>query len=121
MILSIRRDAMDKTMTVVFDGEVFRPVGPIDLEPNTSCVIEIGNALSATNRQDAVQFIELCYRTRNIHVVSITTTLLLEALDLYRARPDKAWGLTDCISFVVMRANGLSEALTSDHHFRQAG
>ena len=29
--------------------------------------------------------------------------------------------LTDCISFVVMEERGLSEALTSDHHFEQAG
>ena len=29
--------------------------------------------------------------------------------------------LTDCISFVVMSTNGLTDALTSDHHFRQAG
>jgi hypothetical protein len=32
---------MEKTLTVVYDGEVFRPVGPVDLEPNTSCVITI--------------------------------------------------------------------------------
>lgn len=41
--------------------------------------------------------------------------------DLYAARPDKEWSLTDCISFVVMRNEGLSEALTADHHFEQAG
>ena len=36
-------------------------------------------------------------------------------------RPDKAWSLTDCISFLVMEDNGLTEALTADEHFRQAG
>jgi uncharacterized protein len=40
---------------------------------------------------------------------------------LYRGRPDKAWSLTDCISFVVMGERGLTEALTSDHYFEQAG
>ena len=37
------------------------------------------------------------------------------------ARPDKAWSLTDCISFVVMQRERLTEALTGDHHFEQAG
>jgi len=34
---------------------------------------------------------------------------------------DKAWSFTDCLSFVVMRALELREALTSDIHFEQAG
>ena len=42
-------------------------------------------------------------------------------LDLYQARPDKEWGLTDCLSFVVMNHEGITEALTADIHFRQAG
>jgi predicted nucleic acid-binding protein len=44
-----------------------------------------------------------------------------EGLALYAARLDKEWTLTDCISFVVMQSEHLSEALTGDHHFRQAG
>jgi predicted nucleic acid-binding protein len=51
----------------------------------------------------------------------ITTGLLQEGLDLYRARTDKEWGLTDCISFVLMKREGVTEALTADIHFRQAG
>jgi predicted nucleic acid-binding protein len=42
-------------------------------------------------------------------------------LDLYRRRPDKAWSVTDCISFVVMEGDGIREALTGDQHFEQAG
>jgi len=42
-------------------------------------------------------------------------------LDLYSARPDKDWSLTDCISFVVMRDRGIADALTGDRHFEQAG
>jgi hypothetical protein len=82
---------------------------------------EVGNALSAFNRSGSVQFIEQCYRTDNILVVSVDTDLLMQALALYQSRPDKTWGLTDCISFVVMQQNNLTEALTSDRHFVQAG
>ena len=41
--------------------------------------------------------------------------------DLYSKRPDKEWSLTDCISFIVMSDEGLTEALTGDRHFEQAG
>jgi len=40
---------------------------------------------------------------------------------MYRERPHKDWGLTDCVSFVVMREQGLVDALTTDEHFQQAG
>jgi uncharacterized protein len=82
---------------------------------------EVGNALSAYNRNGAVQFIQQCDRTDNIRVVSVDTRLFTQAVELYQSRPDKTWGLTDCISFVVMRTNNLSEALTTDRHFMQAG
>ncbi|NJP11470.1 MAG: type II toxin-antitoxin system VapC family toxin [Leptolyngbyaceae cyanobacterium RU_5_1] len=82
---------------------------------------EVGNALSAFNRNGAVQFIQQCYRTDNIKIVSIDTELLMQALDLYQSRSDKTWGLTDCISFVVMQQQNLTDAVTGDRHFVQAG
>jgi uncharacterized protein len=41
--------------------------------------------------------------------------------ELYETRPDKDWSLTDCISFVVMGKFGITDCLTADHHFEQAG
>lgn len=84
-------------------------------------LIEIGNALSRSNRIAAVAFINSCYITPNIRVVSVDTSLLKRALDFYNNRGDKERGLTDCISFLVMTDQGLKEALTADEHFQQAG
>jgi hypothetical protein len=84
-------------------------------------LVEVGNGLSAVNRQGAIEFIQLCYQTSNIHVVSVDSILLNRALQLYAARIDKNWGLTDCISFVVMQDQNLVEAATADLHFVQAG
>jgi predicted nucleic acid-binding protein len=55
--------------------------------------------------------------------ISITTCMARQSddSDLYRNRADKNWSLTDCISFVVMKRKGITEALTGDHHFEQAG
>ncbi len=45
----------------------------------------------------------------------------LTGLELYRARPDKGYSLTDCISMQTMRRTGITEALTNDRHFEQEG
>lgn len=54
-------------------------------------------------------------------VVAASHDLFERGLDLYCSRPDKSWSLTDCISFVVMQDHGVTDALTGDHHFAQAG
>lgn len=84
-------------------------------------LVEIGNALCRSNRAAGAQFIEQAYRTPNMRVVPVDTPLLQRALALYRSRGDKAWGLTDCISFVVMQEQNLTAAMTADEHFIQAG
>jgi uncharacterized protein len=57
----------------------------------------------------------------DVEVVPLDMRLYEEGVSLYSARPDKEWSLTDCISFVVMRREGLVDALTGDHQFEQAG
>ena len=54
-------------------------------------------------------------------VVPLTSSLLDRAMELYDSRADKEWGLTDCVSFVVMEERGITEALAADQHFVQAG
>lgn len=54
-------------------------------------------------------------------VIPLDMALHERAIELYVQRPDKDWSLTDCVSFVVMEDHGLTEALTADHHFEQAG
>lgn len=57
----------------------------------------------------------------SVTIVPASEDLFRRGVDLYRRRPDKGWPLTDCLSFVVMGDLGLTEALTGDHHFEQAG
>jgi uncharacterized protein len=51
----------------------------------------------------------------------VDAPLFERALAPYGERMDKEWSLTDCISFVVMRERDLTQALTTDRHFAQAG
>jgi predicted nucleic acid-binding protein len=57
----------------------------------------------------------------SVEVVHIDPSLDADAWRLWESRPDKDWSLVDCASFVVMTRRGLVEALTTDHHFEQAG
>jgi predicted nucleic acid-binding protein len=45
----------------------------------------------------------------NVTVVPCTDHLLDEGINFYAQRPDQEWSLTDCISFVVMRREGIAE------------
>jgi predicted nucleic acid-binding protein len=54
-------------------------------------------------------------------IVGASETLFERGVELYSKRLDKNWSLTDCISFVVMQDLGITEALTGDQHFEQAG
>ncbi len=61
-----------------------------------------------------------CQADPSIEGVPFQADLVNAAVGLYRARPDKNWSLTDCLSFVVMEQRQLREALTTDRHFEQA-
>jgi predicted nucleic acid-binding protein len=83
---------------------------------------ELGDALHrGRNRKTFSRFLDTLAEHEDIRIVSASPELFHRGVDLFRARPDKEWSLTDCISFVVMADEGISEALTGDRHFEQAG
>jgi predicted nucleic acid-binding protein len=83
---------------------------------------EIADGLSsARSRAVAVRLIELIRSDSNTTLVRADAALFDRGLTLYASRPDKDWSLTDCVSFTVMNDQGLTDALTFDHHFEQAG
>jgi len=85
-------------------------------------MLEIGNALSKQKyRHVAVKLLQSLEEDPNVTIIPMSENLYDEAFRLYRERSDKEWGLTDCVSFIIMRNRNISEALTTDEHFRQAG
>lgn len=85
-------------------------------------LLEFADAFaSAPLRSRAVRFIDRLQVDTEFTIVAQSRELFQRGLELYRHRGDKDWSLTDCISFCVMSDEGLSDALTHDHHFEQAG
>jgi predicted nucleic acid-binding protein len=83
---------------------------------------EVADAMAAPpNRPLFLRLIEGFRTLRIVEVVPATPELFDRGIELYGRRPDKSWSLTDCISFVVMTERDITEALTGDHHFEQAG
>ena len=56
-----------------------------------------------------------------VEIVWVDEALHQAAFALLEARLDKTYSLCDAVSFVLMRQRGLSDALTTDHHFEQEG
>ncbi len=83
---------------------------------------EIGDGLSTIRfREIAATAIRSLINDKSVTVVPASTDLFRSGLGLFESRNDKAWGLTDCISFVVMTDFKIRDALTTDGDFRQAG
>lgn len=85
-------------------------------------VAETGNGLARTQARHrfagAVRVLRASARSR---LVFATEDLLAQALDLYASRPDKTWGLVDCLSITVMGRDAIREVFSNDRHFEQAG
>lgn len=96
-----------------FDGELI----------TTEAVLtEVADGMAAPgDRELFIEFYDALRSEPDVQIIPASTDLFAEGVSLYRSRLDKEWSLTDCISFVVMRREGLIEALTGDHHFQQAG
>lgn len=101
--------------------ELSRSVGA-PLVTSHAVLTEVADALSHRNRRIwAFEAIADLRSDRDVRCVVVDDETFAAALELYRDRPDKDWSLTDCISFVIMREQQLSDALTADIHFVQAG
>jgi uncharacterized protein len=78
-------------------------------------------AIALASMAAAVRLLSALERDPKVEIVPLSEHLCARAFELYRERPDKEWGLTDCVSFVVMQDRALGQALTTDEHFEQAG
>ena len=83
--------------------------------------MELANSLARSKRGGFIDTLNVLRSDGNVIITESSDRAFDAGIDLYRIRPDKDWSLTDCISFVVMEEHGITDALTGDHHFEQAG
>ncbi len=85
-------------------------------------LVEVASALAAPGRRKLATELENRLRmSQRARVVFVDKDTYDRGWQLYRERSDKTWSLVDCISFVVTQDLRITEALTADHHFEQAG
>jgi uncharacterized protein len=83
---------------------------------------EVGDALSSPPLRPIFHdLINELWADEETEIIPASDSLFRRGIALFNQRTDKSWSLTDCISFVVMTDRGLTDALTGDHHFEQAG
>jgi predicted nucleic acid-binding protein len=96
-----------------FDGEIV----------TTQWILtEVADAFAGSRiRRELLRTFADLARDPNTRIIEVSPVHFQRGLVLYDGRTDKGWSLTDCISFVVMADEGLTDVLTGDRHFEQAG
>lgn len=85
-------------------------------------LLEIGDGYARIGRRaKGVELLDKLVHEEGYWIAPLTEEIVDRAAALFCSRSDKEWGMTDCLSFVLMQQEGLTEALSADVHFRQAG
>jgi uncharacterized protein len=85
-------------------------------------LLEVANYLRGSkSREKFGELLNHLLADRNTEIIPCDHGHWERGVELYLTRPDKDWSLTDCISFIVMKERGLTDALTADHRFEQEG
>jgi len=85
-------------------------------------LLEVADGLSGQkSHRVALGIIDSIRKSASTEIVLAQPLWIERGYALFRQCRDKDWGLTDCISFEIMRDLGITDALTHDHHFEQAG
>ena len=103
---------------------VSRELGPCRIVTSEMVLVELLNGLSGfgdEKRKVAAQTVNSLESNPNVEIVPQTSMQFRSAVVRYASRLDKEWGATDCASFLLMEEKGMSEVLTADNHFKQAG
>ena len=88
----------------------------------TAVLIECGDAFGVPGAWEPFRrFLLEIEASPRLRIIETGRSWFDRGVALRDSRPDKDWGLTDCISFEVMRSAGITHALSCDRHFIQAG
>lgn len=101
-----------------------RQFGSANIVTSEMVLVEVLNSLGSRGphlRRIGAEAVLALRDSENVRVWPQTSEQFTSALRLYAQASDKQWSATDCASFQIMEAEGISSALTYDRHFSQAG
>lgn len=85
-------------------------------------LVEFGDAYChPADRPDFIELYRSLVNHPRVKIIQANAFLFQRGIDLFDQCRDKNWSLTDCLSFVAMRNERITESLTGDRHFAQAG
>jgi predicted nucleic acid-binding protein len=85
-------------------------------------LVELGNFLSGSgNRRLFIPFARELRADKRFRILPSDQSLIDGGMLQYERSSDQKWSFTDCASFALMQRRKMTEALTADHHFEQAG
>ena len=106
-------------------ADLYQLLGKIQRVTTDAVLIESCNAFSKTiMRALALALMENIKKAEQLgvlEIIHVNEEHINQGWELFKNRLDKEWSLTDCISFTIMKDRNINKALTSDHHFEQAG
>jgi len=103
-------------------AEVFRVRANRFLVTTAWVLTEVADGCaSPIKREKFLRLLTALQQMPDAKIIPASEELFERGVELFRQRSDKDWPLTDCISFVAMKDEGITEALTGDKHFEQAG
>jgi len=117
-LLNPREDLHDKAR------QVSARLHPVRIVTSEMVLVEVLNILGSRGdliRGKACEAVQRLRENPNVTVVPQSSAQFAEALAFFCGHRDKEWSQTDSASFLLMRETGITEALTHDHHFAQAG
>ena len=108
-----------------FACKVYQNIGKKKRITTDAVLLETCNAFcNGKKRSLAIIFMQQLEECKNLGIIEVIETsgkALQKGWEIFKIHLDKNWSLTDCIAFYVMKERKIRKALTSDHHFIQAG
>ena len=80
-----------------------------------------GAAARGAMRAAAVRLVSSIRDSAQWAIVHVTAEHMRKGEALYAVRPDKMWSLTDCTNMEIARGRDVTEIMTSDSDYEQAG
>ena len=117
--LEMARDNQHRAAAKFWQNYVTKPQPLVTTDMVFAEIVTFFNARGLHSK--AVEVGDRLLGSALVDVVHITPELRQEAWALLKRQFDKAYSLADCASFVVMRKRRLTQALSFDAHFAQAG